>query len=72
MQNVLTQTYCAICDAVESFFKTLVTRKPKTFNRSTYNQLNALTDADLKDIGICRGDIYHIANGGEVYRGKHL
>ena len=57
MQNVLTQTYCAICDAVESFFKTLVTRKPKTFNRSTYNQLNALTDADLKDIGICRGDI---------------
>ena len=73
MQNVITQTYCAICDTVESFFRSLpnlIARRPKKFSRSTYNALNALRDHDLKDIGIGRGDIYHIANGGDVYRGK--
>ena len=29
----------------------------------TFNELSQLTDKDLKDIGICRGDIAHIAYG---------
>jgi uncharacterized protein YjiS (DUF1127 family) len=28
----------------------------------TYNELSELTDYELKDIGICRGDIREIAN----------
>lgn len=31
--------------------------------RTTYNELNALTDAELRDIGISRSDIYAIAKG---------
>jgi uncharacterized protein YjiS (DUF1127 family) len=38
---------------------------PETFNgiayRKTYKALDALSDKDLRDIGISRGDIHHIA-----------
>lgn len=30
--------------------------------RKTYNELSALTDYELRDIGICRGEIHDIAN----------
>ena len=31
--------------------------------RSTITELNKLTDKELRDIGICRGEIYDIAHG---------
>ena len=34
--------------------------------RSTINELNKLTDRELNDIGIARGDIYAIARGDET------
>jgi uncharacterized protein YjiS (DUF1127 family) len=30
--------------------------------RETFNSLHRLTDSELRDIGICRGDIRSIAN----------
>ena len=32
--------------------------------RNTYKLLSKLSDYELRDIGICRGDIYRIANEG--------
>ena len=31
--------------------------------RQAYEELSAMSDRDLKDIGITRGDIYSIVNG---------
>ena len=42
--------------------------RPK-MNRKTYRQLHALTDLELRDIGICRGDIKNISMGKSVPRG---
>ena len=40
------------------FFKTL---SAETAYTRTYKELNALSDYDLRDIGICRGEIHDIA-----------
>jgi len=38
--------------------------------RQTYRALSALSNAELHDIGINRGDIIRIADGGTVYTGR--
>ena len=53
-----------------SWFKKLdakLTHQSKV--RATIKQLSALSDAELRDIGITRGDIYSIAN--ESYLDNH-
>ena len=52
---------------LNNFFKKF---KPK-FDRRVYNELSGMTDRTLKDMGISRCDIKHIASGGHVYRGTH-
>ena len=42
----------------KKFFKTLTA--VSAYNK-TYNELQALTDFELSDIGICRGEIHDIA-----------
>lgn len=66
--STLTQTYCAICDVIADGYKNLRdVLTPKT-DRKVYRELNALTDRELHDMGICRGDIRHIAQGGTIPR----
>ncbi len=36
--------------------------------RNTYNELSSLTDYELNDIGITRGDIKRVAMGDPSYR----
>ena len=36
--------------------------------RNTYNELSSLTDYELNDIGINRGDIKRVAMGDPSYR----
>ncbi|MDV7390244.1 DUF1127 domain-containing protein, partial [Arthrospira platensis SPKY1] len=38
-------------------------RKQKSLARTTYNELNKLSDRELKDIGLSRGDIRSVAEG---------
>ena len=52
---------------LNNLFKKL---KPK-LDRRVYNELIGLSDFQLKDMGINRCDIKHIASGGHVYRGTH-
>ena len=70
--QTLTTYYCAFCDSVKSFFKGVITesRFDPSFDRKAYKQLSALSDYELRDIGITRGDINHICRGGTVYRGE--
>lgn len=50
-------------------FKNLL-RTNETVCMKTYNQLHNMTDRDLQDIGICRGDIRRVASSkpGEIER----
>lgn len=67
----LTKTYCAICDKVSNAFDALLEARARRSSRNaTYKALQNLSNAELNDIGICRGDIGYIANGGKVYRGR--
>ncbi len=52
-------------EAVGRFFSKFKSK----VNWGVYNDLNSLTDRQLKDIGIGRSDIGYIARGGKVYRG---
>lgn len=36
--------------------------------KNTENALSQLTDYELNDIGLSRGDIKYVARGGRVYR----
>ena len=50
-----------------SWFKNLqaeLARRAKI--KSTYRELNRLSDYELRDIGLTRGDIYGIATGDET------
>ena len=59
-----------IQDAIEGFndlrksIKLRVERRA-AYNR-TYKELNKLTEFELNDIGICRGDIKNIARGDKT------
>ena len=39
--------------------------------RQSLKELNQLTDRELNDIGIGRGDIYRVAKGDKSYRVNH-
>ena len=49
----------------------LRTPTKSTFDHKGYKQLSRLTDYELKDIGITRGDINHVCRGGKVHRGEN-
>ena len=70
--QTLTTYYCAFCDSVKSFFKGVITesRFDPNFDSKGYKALSKLSDYELRDIGITRGDINHICCGGEVHRGS--
>lgn len=38
-------------------------RQAAALRKNTIRELSQLTDADLQDIGLCRGDIRSVANG---------
>ena len=59
-----------IQDAIEGFndlrrSMRLRTERKAAYNR-TYKELSKLTDFELNDIGICRGDIKNIARGDKT------
>ena len=72
MSTALTQVYCSLCDTVTDFFKGFVkeSRFDPNFDSKGYKALSKLSDYELRDIGITRGDIMHICNGGTVHRGS--
>ena len=63
---------CNICNAIANFFKGFVTesRFDPNFDSKGYKALSKLSDYELRDIGITRGDINHICRGGTVHRGS--
>lgn len=56
-----------IQDAITGFMDLIKTLRKKAQirarQRATYKELSKLSDADLFDIGLCRGDIYSISRG---------
>ena len=50
---------------VKNFLQKL---RSKQAYRNTYNQLSRLTDRELADIGITRGDITRVSRGDPEYR----
>ena len=58
---------------LKSFFKKLINdyQMAKAV-RQTENELRRLTDAELNDIGIARGDIYSIARQDMDMKKSHL
>jgi len=56
-----------IQDAITGFMDLIKTLRKKSQirarQRATYKELSKLSDADLSDIGLCRGDIYSISRG---------
>jgi len=67
--TTITRTYCAMCDKISGYFKKTVTDiKEDAGRRNTYKVLSALSDADLRDIGITRGEIRFISEGGKPFR----
>jgi|CoawatStandDraft_6_1074263.scaffolds.fasta_scaffold198546_1 hypothetical protein len=62
--NSLTSTYCAICTTLYDLFKAVTSKNP--YNAKVYGELSKLTDRDLQDIGVTRGDIENIARGKSI------
>ncbi len=71
MSTTLTRVYCSLCDTITHFFKGFITesRFDSGWDSKGYKQLSRLSDYELKDIGITRGDINHICRGGKIHRG---
>ena len=65
--TTLTTYYCQFCDTVANFFKNRAAtyRHKQTVNKGVA-QLRAMSDIELKDIGLCRGDIPAVASGDYV------
>ena len=52
----------AISSLLDLFKDANSTRKEMSEARKTIKELNKLTDKDLADIGLCRGDIWNVAH----------
>ena len=62
-QYVLAATEWLNFSGIMSYFRDLKRRNELHKNiRHTIKELSSLTDKELNDIGICRGDIYSIAH----------
>lgn len=62
-ESIKLKTFDILSD-VKSLISSVITRwEDNRKINATYNELSALTDKELKDIGICRGDIRGIAMG---------
>ena len=65
-QAILTAS-SMIQDAIAGFMDLVKTLRKnaqlRAQQRKTYKELSKLSDADLFDIGLCRGDIYSISRG---------
>ena len=62
--QTLTQYYCQFCDIVAGIISNIAKKlREKSQTRSGVRQLYAMTDRELKDIGISRGDIGRVENG---------
>lgn len=62
-QAILAASNALHIDAVLDFFRSIIKTYVRNKNiRHTIKELNALSDKDLNDIGIARGDIYSIAH----------
>jgi|TARA_B110000305_G_scaffold194764_1_gene218984 hypothetical protein len=74
--STLTTYYCQFCSIVAKAFKSMFRSAIKQtcfdpkFDHKGYKQLSKLSDYELRDIGITRGDINHICSGGTVHRGR--
>ena len=64
----LTATYCAFCDAVANLYKNFRDSITPKMDKKAYRELSQLSDRELNDMGICRGDIKNIAMGENVPR----
>ena len=58
----------AITSIVEYFKELRAEMRLNSKIRQTVKELNQLTDRELNDIGIARGDIYMVARGDETHR----
>lgn len=67
--RTLTTYYCQFCDIITEFVSNIFR---KVNHRKEVNngikQLNRMTDYELRDIGICRGDIPRVAAGDHKRR----
>ena len=67
MAHYVIETTSWIQDAIEGFSDLRRSMKLRRERRASYNrtykELNQLTNFELNDIGICRGDIHSIASG---------
>lgn len=52
-----------IYNFVKGLYKNIKDMLTPKMDYSVYRELSRLTDKDLSDMGICRGDIRHIARG---------
>jgi uncharacterized protein YjiS (DUF1127 family) len=58
--NIIQDAIIGFMDLVKTLRKKAQLRAKQ---RATYKELSKLSDADLFDIGLCRGDIYSISRG---------
>lgn len=57
----LKTTYCGVCAKIASIYSTIKTAASANYDRKADAELRRMTDRELADIGICRGDIRRIA-----------
>ena len=57
--NILQNAIKALIELLKDFSST---RKEISEARKTIRELSKLSDADLMDIGLCRGDIWNVAH----------
>ena len=63
-QMVMTAANWLQFDGLRRFVENYIRRmQARQLRRTTINELYRLTDADLNDIGLSRGDIWSVANG---------
>jgi len=70
--HTFTATYWGLWDYVQSVLQFKRKHVFSNFDKKAYKELQNLTDHELRDIGITRGDIYSICIGEDVKRRENL
>jgi uncharacterized protein YjiS (DUF1127 family) len=72
MAHYVLETSSWIQDAIEGFRDLRRSMKLRAERKASYNrtvkELSKLTNFELSDIGICRGDIHNIARGDRTIK----
>jgi len=70
--SLIFKSIYVLCGSIAGVFGSITNAliEVRTFDNKAFKELHRMSDRELKDIGLCRGDIRAVSSGQTPFRGS--